>query len=74
MISTCKSCDQGRHEECDGTAKYIDQDGYSTYICECHCRREINRAREIKVKLHDAQRFLREQGLSYDYEIVEKVR
>jgi hypothetical protein len=30
-------CDRGEHTTCNGYARVIDQDGYSTYVCGCHC-------------------------------------
>lgn len=48
---TCRSCDENKHDECTGIARYLEQDGYNDYICQCYCRREINAARESKIKI-----------------------
>jgi hypothetical protein len=74
MRPTCKACDEQRHGDCNGIARYIDQDGYSAYTCECHCRREVNDAREMKIRLDEARRFLRDRGLDSTHEIIEKAR
>jgi len=38
-LDQCRACDVGNHDGCDGTVIVMDQDGRSSYICQCLCRR-----------------------------------
>jgi hypothetical protein len=40
-MTTCFPCDEGKHNECNGLVRVIDQDGSGMHLCTCHCNEEL---------------------------------
>lgn len=57
---------------CDGSCVYMDQDGPSSYICECSCHRAAREAARLPHALARVRQVLIEERLDRTYEVVPK--